>query len=81
MRAIARGQADGDVYCLLGVALRGQGRIAEAEVCLERALYLDRNHYQALVHLALLREANGDTSAATRLRRRAARAASAGARP
>ena len=81
MRAIARGQADGDVYCLLGVALRGQGRIAEAEACLERALYLDRNHYQALVHLALLREANGDTSAATRLRRRAARAASAGARP
>ncbi|TFG94395.1 MAG: tetratricopeptide repeat protein [Myxococcales bacterium] len=79
--AIARGEVDGDVYCLLGVALRAQGRLAEAEACFERALYLDRNHYQALVHLALLREANGDLGAAALLRRRAARAASAGAPP
>jgi chemotaxis protein methyltransferase WspC len=38
---------------------------------LEKALYLDPKHYQALVHMMLLAEQRGDQRAAENYRRRA----------
>jgi len=80
-RAIASGAANADVYCLLGVALHGQARLAEARASFEKALYLDRHHYETLVHLALLCDASGDEDEAARLRRRAGRVHPVGAGP
>ncbi|HKC50315.1 MAG TPA: CheR family methyltransferase [Myxococcota bacterium] len=70
-----------DSYCLLGVTLRCTGKLAEAAACFERALYLDRDHYDSLVHFALLCEHRGEREAAGRLRRRAARVSRGGIRP
>ena len=44
-----------------------------AETCYRRALYLDPSHTEALLHLALLLDARGDSRAGDRLRARARR--------
>ena len=43
----------------------------EAQESLEKALYLDPRHYQALVHMMLLAEHRGDRRLAGNYRRRA----------
>lgn len=58
-------------YFLLGLIRMGEGKSTDAENFFSRALYLDSKHYQALVHLALLREGRGDRDGAMSLRRRA----------
>jgi chemotaxis protein methyltransferase WspC len=59
-------------YYLLGV-VREAGGDATAADCYRKALYLDPNHYESLLQMALLAEKNGDTTAARTFRRRAQR--------
>lgn len=61
-------------YFLLGVIRAAEGDGAGAEEALRRALYLEPRHYEAMVHLALLLERNGDSDGARRMRARAERA-------
>ena len=65
--------ADAAAHALLGVIHAAQGRDDEAAACLRRALYLDPEHEDALVHLAMILERRGDSAAAARLRSRARR--------
>lgn len=60
------------VYYLLGVIHDAQGN-PKAREYYRKALYLDPNHYETLLQMALLAERDGDTSAARNLRRRAQR--------
>jgi chemotaxis protein methyltransferase WspC len=62
-------------YALLGAIRIAEGRLEAAEDCFQRALYLDRDHYDSLIQLALLCDRRGDPKAAARMRRRAKRAA------
>ena len=62
------------VYVLLGLIRQAAGNAAQAEHCFGRAVYLQPDHYEALIHLALLMEHRGDTAIATVLRQRAQRA-------
>jgi chemotaxis protein methyltransferase WspC len=61
-------------YVLLGLIRQAAGNPAQAEHCFGRALYLQPDHYEALIHLALLLEHRGETAMATVLRQRAQRA-------
>jgi chemotaxis protein methyltransferase WspC len=61
-------------YVLLGLIRQAAGNAEQAEHCLGRALYLQPDHYEALVHLALLMEHRGDAAMAAVLRQRAQRA-------
>jgi chemotaxis protein methyltransferase WspC len=61
-------------YVLLGLIRQAAGNAAQAEHCFGRAVYLQPDHYEALIHLALLMEHRGDTAMATVLRQRAQRA-------
>jgi chemotaxis protein methyltransferase WspC len=65
-------------FYLLGLMRDAAGREADAKVCYRKALYLDPNHHDALVHLALLMEMTDDAPEAHRLRARARRAAQEG---
>jgi chemotaxis protein methyltransferase WspC len=63
-----------EAYVLLGLIRQAAGNAAQAEHCFGRALYLQPDHYEALVHLALLLEHRGETATATILRQRTQRA-------
>lgn len=58
---------------LLAVVADAAGDAGRAEGFYRKALYLDPRHAEALAHLALLLEKNGDTRAAAGLRARARR--------
>ncbi len=60
-------------HFLLGVIRTAEGQVQAAEECLNRALYLDAEYYDALIHLSLLKARRGDEEGAARLRRRAER--------
>jgi len=60
-------------YCLLGTILHGMGNLGRAEECFNRAIYLDEQCYDAVLHLSLIKEHRGDPAGAEVLRRRAAR--------
>lgn len=62
-----------DAYCLLGLIEEALGDRLQAEGCYTRALYLDPNHYESLVHLILLLELRGDAPRAAALRARVGR--------
>ena len=62
------------VYVLLGLIRQAAGGLQQAEHCFGRAVYLQPDHYEALIHLAFLLERRGDTARAAVLRRRAQRA-------
>lgn len=61
-----------EAWFLLGLLLEGEAP-AEATRLLRRAIYLEPAHYQALCHLALLCEQQGDGAQAAQLRARAGR--------
>jgi chemotaxis protein methyltransferase WspC len=61
---------------LLGQVYQAQGREQEAEVCFQRAIFLDPKHTEALVHLALLKEQQGDTRSTALLWQRVQRSSS-----
>jgi chemotaxis protein methyltransferase WspC len=62
-----------DAYFILGLLAETGHAGTEAEAQLKRCLYLQPDHYEALCHLALLHEQNGNRSAAATLKARAAR--------
>jgi chemotaxis protein methyltransferase WspC len=61
-------------YVLLGLIRQAAGNLEQAEHCFGRAVYLQPDHYEALIHLAFLLERRGDTARAAVLRQRAQRA-------
>ncbi len=62
-------------YCLMGMICQAAGERKRAEECLGKAVYLDPNHDEALLALALLAEHRDDQNAAAGFRRRAERTA------
>jgi chemotaxis protein methyltransferase WspC len=74
-RVLARNPASAEAHYLKGVVRQAQGILTEAQQSLEKVLYLDPRHYQALVHMMLLAEQRGDEVAAANFRRRARRVA------
>lgn len=56
-----------EAYTLLGTLYQATMNYAQAERCFQKALYLQPNAYEALMHLALLKESRGDAIAAKRL--------------
>jgi chemotaxis protein methyltransferase WspC len=61
------------LFYLMGLLREAQRRPDDAATFLEKAIYLDPHHREALTHLALLLERRGDAVRAERLRRRAQR--------
>jgi len=64
-----------EVYCLLGVVREAQRDLAAAENCFQRALYMDPQHRESLIHMTLLSQLRGDAQTTANYRRRADRAA------
>lgn len=60
-------------YLLLGEIYQGLNQPKQAERCFQKAIYLNPNDYRALVHLALLKEQQGNWVESQRLKRRAQR--------
>ena len=73
-KALLESGASARAYILLGLIREGTGDARSAEECFNKAVYLAPDHYEALIHLALLAEHRGDVSAASLYRKRAERA-------
>ncbi|HEY7329270.1 MAG TPA: CheR family methyltransferase [Gemmataceae bacterium] len=67
-----------DAYSLLGVILQARKERKQAVECFRKALYLDPQHDEALLHLSLLYQESGDEAAAKLLRRRLERKGAGG---
>ena len=65
-----------DAHFLLGVIREAAGNTRDAEQMFRRAVYLQPNYYEALVHLSVICERTGDPDGARRFLERAARAQS-----
>jgi chemotaxis protein methyltransferase WspC len=63
-----------DVYSLMGIVAQAQHDTTEAVRCFQKALYLEPEHGEALLHLMLLHEQQGQPARASLLRRRLQRA-------
>lgn len=59
-----------EAYLLLGEIHQARGFEKQAEQCFQKAIYLEPNNYEALLHLSLLKEHSGDVAGATVLRQR-----------
>ncbi len=57
-------------FFLLGLIRQASGDNQQAETYFNRAVYLEPDHEEALVHLALLAERRGDRAGAARFRQR-----------
>ncbi|WP_066374905.1 CheR family methyltransferase [Anabaena sp. CA = ATCC 33047] len=53
-----------EAYLLLGQVQQAMGKNEEAATSFQKAIYLQPNHEEALIHLALLREHQGDIATA-----------------
>jgi chemotaxis protein methyltransferase WspC len=62
-----------EAYYLLGLVRDAIGDRQDAAESYRKTLYLEPDHVEALIHLALLTEREGDSAVATRLRDRARR--------
>jgi chemotaxis protein methyltransferase WspC len=58
-------------YYLIGVINLSLDKLAESEKAFNQAVYLNPQYYEALVHLALLKERRGDHAGALQIKRRA----------
>jgi chemotaxis protein methyltransferase WspC len=70
---IQQGTSSPEILYLLGIVRDALGDGRRAAECYRKLLYLDPENVEALMHLALLTERQGDTSAAARLRERVRR--------
>jgi chemotaxis protein methyltransferase WspC len=59
-----------EAYLLLGQVRQAQGQEEDAIQCFQKASYLEPNCYEALIHLALLKEHSGDFKDAAIIRQR-----------
>ena len=70
--------ASAETYHLMGLLHDAAGRVGEAAEHYRKALYLDPQHSEALVHLAVALQKEGDARGAQRLLERAGRLLSTG---
>jgi chemotaxis protein methyltransferase WspC len=77
---LARFGPAADLYSLMGAIHQARREKDEAIRCYQRALYLEPEHPEALTHLMLLAQEQGDQTQAERLRRRLERVAPGGGR-
>jgi chemotaxis protein methyltransferase WspC len=63
-----------DAHYLLGIIREAEGNTRDAEQMFRKAVYLEPNHYEALVHLSVICDRTGDAHTARCLLERAARA-------
>ncbi|AFZ14290.1 MCP methyltransferase, CheR-type [Crinalium epipsammum PCC 9333] len=63
-------QTSAVAYTLLGELYQADQQNAQAQQCFQRAIYLEPTSYEALVHLALLKEHQGDTVGAKIIQQR-----------
>ncbi|KQV89506.1 protein-glutamate O-methyltransferase CheR [Pelomonas sp. Root1237] len=68
-----------DAFNLLGLVRDASGNTGDAADQYRKALYLNPNHHEALIHLALLLQKQGDAAGARRLQQRASRLQPGGA--
>jgi chemotaxis protein methyltransferase WspC len=61
---------DVEAYTLLGILYQATANPEQSELYLQKALYLQPNHDEALIQLALLKESQGDTTSARLLQQR-----------
>ncbi|HEY9726230.1 MAG TPA: CheR family methyltransferase [Chroococcales cyanobacterium] len=67
---LSQARVNAEAYVLLGQVRQAQGQEDQAVQCFEKAIYLEPNCYEALIHLALLKEHSGDVKGATLIRQR-----------
>lgn len=70
------GAHDPTIYALLGVIQESKGALQTAEEFFRKALYLDPNSYESLLHMSVICERRGKVEAARLYRSRAGRAVS-----
>ncbi|NDV26335.1 CheR family methyltransferase [Desulfovibrio sp. JC010] len=73
-RVLRESGPDSELFHLCGLLHESAGNISMAEECYGKALYLEPDHMESLVHLALLLENRGDSRKAEIMRNRARRA-------
>jgi len=61
------------VFFLMGMLHQAVGELEQAEACLQKTLYLDGNHDEAILTLALIATQRGDGQMAEKYRQSAAR--------
>ena len=71
---LKKNNPDAKAYFLLGIISNASGKEDLAEEYFNKAVYLNPNHYEALIYLALFKEQHGDLSGASLLYQRAQRA-------
>lgn len=59
-----------EAHVLLGQIYQAVGNQDRSQKCFQKAIYLEPNHYEALIHLALLKENRGDIVGANLIRQR-----------
>ncbi|HEY9605179.1 MAG TPA: CheR family methyltransferase [Allocoleopsis sp.] len=67
---LSQARVSAEAYVLLGQVRQAQGQDEEAVQCFQKATYLEPNCYDALIHLALLKEHSGDFKSAAIIRQR-----------
>ena len=67
-----------DNYSLLGIIYNALSRTTEAEQAFRKALYLDPDHYEALIHLSLLLDKKGETHTSSLLKKRVVKTGTTG---
>ena len=65
-----RNRSCAEAYCLLGQLYQAVEQETAAEQSFRKAIYLQPQHEEALLHLVLLKEQSGDVASATVLRQR-----------
>ena len=73
--ALAANGPSPEAYYILGLVQDARGDRESAAACYQKAIYLQPEHEEALTHLALIKQAHGDSAAARRLLDRASRVA------
>lgn len=67
---LSQNRTNADAYVLLGQVYQATGDRQQAEQSFQKATYLKPNHYEGLIHLALLKEERGDAVGAAIIRQR-----------
>jgi chemotaxis protein methyltransferase WspC len=67
---LSQNRVSAEAYVLLGQVRQAMGNNAQAEQCFHKAIYLEPKHYEALIHLAFLKEHLGDIANAAVIRQR-----------
>jgi chemotaxis protein methyltransferase WspC len=67
---LSQTRVSAEAYVLLGQVRQAQGQEEDAMQCFQKATYLEPNCYDALIHLALLKEHSGDLKGAAIIRQR-----------